>query len=399
WFMEKCRLVYRGDEKWPHENNQVRVGIGKTDPDPQTKLDVAGGARFDKVRVEGEVRVRGEMWVDGEAKLSGTIGSSADLQMVSNVKIGTKEQGRKLHILNQNQPADATGDTLILGPTDAAHLRLGYNAEYSWIQAHGDKPLALNPMGNNVGIGIDKPEARLHVAGEARFDGIHITGGAQVDGKVTIGTPDRPAGLSIKSRPTIKDTAWFLGKAIYNGRTNWGIVTVGDPIRVNDRISTVTDVSALAIAIESDLSQGGGGSAEVSYAPSPFRIDDATGKPQLVVTGLGSVGIGRMPNHAAKLDVDGPIFAKGIDASAQDLAENYLSDMDLAPGDVVRLDPDQDQIVLSEQPDDLLVMGVISTEPGVLLNAKHDVEDRKDGRLAYPDRKSTRLNSSHSQIS
>ena len=42
--------------------------------------------------------------------------------------------------------------TLTIGPTNASHLRIGYDREYSWVQSHGAKPLALNPIGNNVGI-------------------------------------------------------------------------------------------------------------------------------------------------------------------------------------------------------------------------------------------------------
>ena len=68
-------------------------------------------------------------------------------------------------------PQDANGDALILGPTNASNLRLGYHQNYSWIQSHGAKPLAINPIGNNVGIGTSNPQARLHVAGDIKCSG------------------------------------------------------------------------------------------------------------------------------------------------------------------------------------------------------------------------------------
>ncbi|GAB3279493.1 LamG domain-containing protein [Kineosporia babensis] len=59
---------------------------------------------------------------------------------------------------------DATNGTLIIGPTNQSNLRLGYHASYSWIQSHGGKPLLLNPVASAVGIGaVTEPKGRLHV--------------------------------------------------------------------------------------------------------------------------------------------------------------------------------------------------------------------------------------------
>src|SRR2546423_973123 len=80
----------------------------------------------------------------------------------------------------------------------------------------------------------------------------------------------------------------------------------------------------------------------------------------------------------------GTIFGNGkIQGVNSDLAENYLSDHDLAAADVVCLDRDRDRIVRSDHANDALVIGVISSEPGFLLNATPG-EDRAAGTLAYP---------------
>ncbi|WP_328477696.1 LamG domain-containing protein [Streptomyces sp. NBC_00377] len=82
-----------------------------------------------------------------------------------NTGVGTVTPEARLHIVNANQ--DANGNTLVLGPTNQSNLRLGYHQNYSWAQSHGSKPLALNPFGNNVGIGTTAPGSRLTVSADA----------------------------------------------------------------------------------------------------------------------------------------------------------------------------------------------------------------------------------------
>jgi hypothetical protein len=88
-----------------------------------------------------------------------------------NVGIGTSIPEAKLQVITSNQ--DANGNTLILGPITQSNLRLGYHQNYSWIQSHGSKPLAINPLGNNVGIGISDPgNFKLNVeGGDTRLGG------------------------------------------------------------------------------------------------------------------------------------------------------------------------------------------------------------------------------------
>jgi hypothetical protein len=84
------------------------------------------------------------------------------------------------------QPQDPDGQILGLGPTDASNLRLGYHQDYSWIQSHGGKPLLINRLGNNIGIGwcsTINPVAKLDIASADRtgthptaVKGLYITG-------------------------------------------------------------------------------------------------------------------------------------------------------------------------------------------------------------------------------
>ncbi|WP_066426621.1 tail fiber domain-containing protein [Anabaena sp. 4-3] len=86
-----------------------------------------------------------------------------------NFGIGTTNPGARLNIIHQNQ--DANGNSLIIGPTNQSNLRLGYHQNYSWIQSHGNKPLAINPIGNNVGIGTTNPVMKLDVNGWISISG------------------------------------------------------------------------------------------------------------------------------------------------------------------------------------------------------------------------------------
>jgi hypothetical protein len=92
--------------------------------------------------------------------------------------IGTSQPAGRVQVINTNE--DANGGALILGPTAASNLRMGSNNEYSWIQSHGNKPLAINPVGNNVGIGITTPEKKLHVSGEIRVQASHNNATADI---------------------------------------------------------------------------------------------------------------------------------------------------------------------------------------------------------------------------
>src|SRR5262245_55022583 len=94
---------------------------------------------------ESDVEVRVEAQKD-----FGLLGTPNAKPLVINqgkgpVGVGTTNPGGALHIVGANQ--DANGDTLVLGPKNQSHLRLGYHSSYSWIQSHGSLPLAINSVG------------------------------------------------------------------------------------------------------------------------------------------------------------------------------------------------------------------------------------------------------------
>ena len=141
-------------------------------------LSLAGGPAFaaefevlDRLSVDGYSVFRGSADIAGG---SFAVGGSTFVVKDGNVGIGTTAPLNPLHIA-----ADAStdnGQLLLSGATNTLkRLRLGYNTtgNYGVVQAltfgSNYDPLALNPAGGNVGIGITAPGEKLEVSGAIKF--------------------------------------------------------------------------------------------------------------------------------------------------------------------------------------------------------------------------------------
>ena len=72
-------------------------------------------------------------------------------------------------------------------------------------------------------------------------------------------------------------------------------------------------------------------------------------------------------DHTYKIKVGTAVY---VEATAGDLAEIYKSTEKLVPGDVVSIDITKDNsIIKTKVAEDTLVAGIVSTEPGLLINA------------------------------
>ena len=105
--------------------------------------------------------------------------------------------------------------------------------------------------------------------------------------------------------------------------------------------------------------------------------------PNSIVFHIGSGLSTAMSLSAARVLVQGRLHVEtygtaryGFSTGSGDMAENFESDVDLEPGEVVSFDPDGDRVVPSVVANDTLVCGVVSTKPGVLLNSDPDAPDR-----------------------
>ena len=97
------------------------------------------------------------------------------INSLGNVGIGTATPNGKLHIYVDSADGNTTDNALIIGgPTDCTgntNLRIGCHNDYAWLQSHCGEPLNLNPLGNNVGIGMTNPSYKLHVNGDIAVPG------------------------------------------------------------------------------------------------------------------------------------------------------------------------------------------------------------------------------------
>lgn len=81
------------------------------------------------------------------------------------IGVGTTQPLGALHLLTPSAPPSgltAAQNGLLLGSANSA--------SYKWMQSYGG-PLALNPKGNNVGIGTETPQAPLDVSGNIAVKG------------------------------------------------------------------------------------------------------------------------------------------------------------------------------------------------------------------------------------
>jgi hypothetical protein len=80
------------------------------------------------------------------------------------VGIGTASPRKKLHVVGP-APADANEAQIEVAASNGHFMLLGRTDAYGFVQSHNREPLALNPLGNNVGIGTTSPAQLLHVKG------------------------------------------------------------------------------------------------------------------------------------------------------------------------------------------------------------------------------------------
>lgn len=166
---------------------------------------------------DGGTRVASLMHYEGNAANRITIGrdmgwGTTPLVVAGGIGIGTANPEAKLHLVNV--PTDAHGNTLIIGQTSASHMRLGFHDDYTWIQSHCGRPLSLNPVGNNVGIGTTAPTHQFHVVAD------NAVGLFESSGEMAYLRLSTKEGLGnrveIANRPGGRLSLWNNGQDVFN---------------------------------------------------------------------------------------------------------------------------------------------------------------------------------------
>jgi hypothetical protein len=256
------------------------------------------------------------------------------------------------------------------GPADSANFAL-YGSASGGIENWGLYVADGNAyFDGNVGIGTTSPGTnKLKVVGDTA-----ITSNLNVGGSITI------AGTSQK------DSLIWYGTAGSQYRiNNWNdhFILYGGS---NSFLNYLPSSKSLVIGA------GSGGSV---YTDADYTVvvgglevyNNILADYNLRVSGNITV-----PNGAMCLDDDltctppaaGHIKALAYDAAGHsDVAEYVNSDKKLEPGDVVIIDPENDnQVTITNKPYDTRVAGVISTSPGVTLGSKENESGMKPLAIA-----------------
>ena len=216
----------------------------------------------------------------------------------------------------------------------------------------------VTPAGN-VGIGTTAPEEALHVATALQVGGARNQAN---ENHIYMNGDIIRHYFGVSEGPTTNNGRFML---MANGS---GWVDPGNDAGALLLRSDPGNWSAVSGGVHFKIFTGGT-SAGVSQ-----ELNNATATLRMIVADNGNVGIGTA-TPANKLGVMGNIAASGTvmgGVGAPDLAENITaSEARVEAGDVVIADPaGAETIVRSRRAYETAVLGVISTKPGMLINAE-----------------------------
>lgn len=184
---------------------------------------------------------------------------------------------------------DWNDGTLMLGPGNkeaGVTLRFGCKPDHSWMQSHGNMPLAINPLSNNVGIGISTPGSRLSVVGGIALGKSYahsniVNDNLAVEGRVGIGTTDPGSSLSVAGGVAIGKSYAQRGSTTVpdNDLSVEGNVGIGTIASTDNRLH-VRSPNPIRLSFE----ENGGGQLLIGGEQNNVQVvaagsDDKPGKP------------------------------------------------------------------------------------------------------------------------
>ena len=411
--LDDAKVNRAGDNVTGSLNVAGSLGIGTTST--SRKLHVqgteihsggsTGGFSFGNREASAfvEVPTAGERWVwyssagkarlwSGADKLSLHVDSGINVLTVgpgANGKIKTRHIDGK-HYQNDND------DPLFLNWGTSQPVILGFGGP------EGTTQTSLLVSGN-LGVGTNGPTHKFHVVAQDAV-GLFESSGTQAFLRLSTneGINNR---VEITNRPGGRLSLWTSGAGdVFNitkgGNVGIGTISPGAKFEVNGDVSLMGKHALRGndpwLRLNQDRAFTAGVHTPGVFAPGSLNVGGygGWGNPgdgNVWITGsvtiAGNLGTHGYPPSAHTpgwgggirtfdLEVEATAWIRnGVQTGNRDLAENFVSDMDLDPGDVVCMGYEEESVVASEEPDDELVLGVVSSKPGLLLNSTRDLED------------------------
>ena len=203
------------------QNLRVRGSIGIGTFSPGGPLHIMGAAPPPSDLPSGNNGLLLGSYGDANAKWIQSYNGPIALNPAgNNVGIGTTSAG---------YPLDVKGITRITGdaaPTYTGNLASGLqfgvvNGSYRWMQSFEGQPLAINPGGNNVGIGTSNPFAQLTVSRPVT-NGL-VTSDASNNASITVAGTDSLVRLQLAAGGAPYGYAGLIQASYDNGGASHGV--------------------------------------------------------------------------------------------------------------------------------------------------------------------------------
>jgi len=363
-----------------------RVGIGVVAP--AERLEVGGRIRVGSLTIGAPDSNTDYAYVGGSAAgdlsttyglaigisgapLGKTVLNGKDISFrVNNVQRATFAANGNLGVGTTSPAAmlDVAGvarfGSLSMGPWPANNDYVHFGVTTLNQAAAGNYALLQDASGGNIGMTfLNSPDSIQFRINNTSFAELAHSGDFNVSKSLSIGGSDLYFTSTNHNHTGIGNKLGYA--AIENGANYGGLMILGRTVTTSPlrRVVKVWDY----LEVNGDLLVTG-------------RIGSMNRGPNPLTPGWG----GGM--RTFDLEAEGTVWSRSaVQTGPRDLAEIYFARATLGPGDVVSLDPDSEHIVLTPEANCSRVIGVISTEPGMLLNSLINRDDLPtDGSSGYP---------------
>ena len=361
-----------------------------------SKLDPDSRYAMKELTVGGPLKVTGTAQL-AEIRAALASFSGAKLTTSGDVGVGTATPTARLEVSTQNDRGwDGNKPAVRLVAPDPRYFldvrsfvvgngNVGYQF-FATGEGGASAGFTLDTAGN-LGLGLTRPAARLDVEGGALLGYASSLNAAGLPGDFGMplksgfyqnGGADLPGDVPDGAHP------WsHLLVCRHSNTANNHQLQIGASYAENDRLFFRKLASGSLTA-----AQNTGWNELATRGPNTFAGSQVIAGDVTISGNLGTHGYSPKARqsgwgggiHTWDIEAEATIWAcRGVQTGNRDLAENFDTLEAVEPGDVVSLAADGSGVERCRQPHDPLVLGVVSTAPGMLLGAAEIQHERPPG--------------------